>query len=248
MAEAKGSERVLPADILEKKLALIKNGDSQSREEIISSFRSFVARAAVKVCGRTLDWDRDDELSVGLIAFNEAIDRFDENRGVPFPAFARLIIKSRIMDYLRKQARHSSQSLDDASQGLAAFEPVQAWGRYMDQEMAREREEEIAEYKKLISRFGISFDDLVRSSPKHRDARATLLQVSRKLAGDAGLFSQLMSAGKLPVLALSQLAGVHVKTIERGRKYIIAISLIWHFCEDFLYLCTFIKPPGKESG
>lgn len=246
MEGTKGSERVLPADVLEEKLALIKKGDTRAREEIISSFRPFVARAAVKVCGRTLDWD-SDELSVGLIAFNEAIDRFDEKRGVPFPAFARLIIKSRIMDYLRKQTRHSAQSLDDASQGLSAFESVQAWGRYMEQEMAREREEEIAEYKKLISRFGISFDDLVISSPKHRDARATLLRISRDLAGDAGLFSQLMSTGKLPVLALSQLSGVHVKTIERGRKYIIATSMIWHFCEDLLYLCAFIKPPGKES-
>ncbi|MFZ5650807.1 MAG: RNA polymerase sigma-I factor [Bacillota bacterium] len=239
---------MLPADMLEEKLALIKKGDSQAREEIISSFRSFVARAAVKVSGRTLDWDRDDELSVGLIAFNEAIDRFDEKRGVPFPAFARLIIKSRILDYLRKQARHSSQSLDDTSQGLSAFESAQAWGRYMDQEMAREREEEIAEYKKLISRFGISFDDLVKSSPRHRDARATLLRVSGELAGDAFMFAQLMSAGKLPVLALSKMAGVHVKTIERGRKYIIATSLILHFCEDFLYLCAFLRPHGKESG
>ncbi|MFZ5646807.1 MAG: RNA polymerase sigma-I factor [Bacillota bacterium] len=238
---------MLPADILEEKLAFIRNGDSQAREEVISSFRSFVARAAIKVCGRTLEWDRDDELSVGLIAFNEAIDRFDERRGVPFPAFARLIIKSRIMDYLRKQSRHGAQSLDDAGQGLSAFESVQAWGRYMEQETAREREEEISEYKKLISRFGISFDDLIKSSPKHRDARATLLRVSRVLAGNDVLFAQLMSTGKLPVLALSQLAGVHVKTVERGRKYIIATSLIWHYCEDYLYLCTFIKPPGKES-
>lgn len=248
----KGSERVLPVDVLEEKLALIRSGDGQAREELISAHLSFVLRSAVKVCGRTLDQDRDDEVSIGLAAFNEAIDRFDESRGVPFPAFARLIIRSRITDFMRKQHRHitrSGGSLDDSEgQNLPAVEASLAWDRFLDQEAAREREEEIAEYQKVIGELGISFSDLVKCSPKHRDTRASLLGVARKMAADRNLFDQLMATGRLPVLALSQRYGVSVKTIERGRKYIIATAVIWHFCEDFLYLCSFIKPPGKESG
>lgn len=248
----KGSERVLPVDVLEEKLALIRSGDNQAREELISAHVSFVVRVAIKVCGRMVERERDDEISIGLAAFNEAIDRYDENRGVPFPAFARLIIKSRITDFLRKQHRHitrSGGSLDDSDgQGLPAIEASLAWDRYLDQEAAREREEEIAEYRKIIGELGISFSDLVKSSPKHRDTRATMLGIARKLAGDRDLFDQLMASGRLPVLAMTQRYGASAKTIERGRKYIIATAVIWHFCEDFLYLCSFIKSPGKEVG
>ncbi|MFZ5643151.1 MAG: RNA polymerase sigma-I factor [Bacillota bacterium] len=242
---------MLPEDILEKKLDLIKTGDLVTREDLISEYRSFVARAAIKVCGRGLEWDRDDELSISLIAFNEAIDRFDKTRGVPFPAFARLIIKSRLMDYMRKQSRHvtnSGGSLDDLDgRDVSALEVSRAWDQFIDRESAKEREEEIKEYKNIIGQFGITFDDLVKCSPKHRDARANLLRVSRALASDDTLFSQMMSTGKIPVLALSKLAEVHVKIVERGRKYIIATSVIWRYCEDLLYLCSFLRLPGKEA-
>ncbi|MHB8917252.1 MAG: sigma-70 family RNA polymerase sigma factor, partial [Desulfocucumaceae bacterium] len=151
---------MLPVRDLEEKLALIRNGDGQAREDIIDAHRSFVTRVALKVCGRSLEWDRDDELIIGMTAFNEAIDRFDENRGVPFQAFARLIIKSRITDFLRRQQRHHTRSvgsLDDSStQRITAFEVSQAWDRHLEQEAAREREEEIAEYQKVINELGIS--------------------------------------------------------------------------------------------
>jgi len=242
---------VLPVNIMEEKLASAQSGDSQAREDLIAAYRSFVMRAVVKVCGRGMEWSRDDELSIGLIALNEAIDRFDDQRGVPFPAFARLIIKSRIMDYLRQQSRHnnlSGVSLDDFDgQNLSFIESSQAWDLYLQQETEREREEEIGRYKKLLNDLEICFDDLVKASPKHRDARATLLRASKLLSDERHLFSQLMSTGKLPVMALSRLAGINVKTIERGRKYIIATSIIWHFCEDFLYLCSFVKLPEKEA-
>ncbi|MCL6612283.1 MAG: RNA polymerase sigma-I factor [Peptococcaceae bacterium] len=241
---------MLPVIELDEKLSLIRNGDSKAREDFIESHRHFIARAAVKVCGRSLEWDRDDELSIGLAAFNEAIDRFDENRGVPFPAFARLIIKSRITDFLRRQHRHSAHScgsLDDNVQEYSALEISLARDRYLEEEAAREREEEVAEFSRLIGQFGISFDDLVKSSPRHRDTRASLQEIARRLAGDEELFTQLMTTGKLPVAALSRMSGASVKTVERGRRYIIAIALIWRFCEDFLHLCTFIKPPGKGS-
>lgn len=242
---------MLPENILENMLASIRSGNCQSREDLIAEFSPFIARAASKFCGRGLEWGRDDELSIGLLAFNEAIDRYDEQRGVPFPAFARLIIKSRLMDYTRKQSRHTAAgggSLDDTEgRDLSALELSRAWEIYIDQESAREREEEISEYKKVIGQFGITFDDLVRCSPRHRDARATLLRVARVLAGDEQLFAQLMNTGKVPVLALTRQAEVNIKIIERGRKYIIATSIIWRYCEEFLYLCSFIRLPGKES-
>lgn len=242
---------MLPVIEVEEKLALIRSGDRQAREDLIGAYIPFIARASAKVCGRSLEWDRDDELSVGLAAFNEAIDRFDQDRGVPFPAFARLIIKSRVTDFLRRQHRHNAHgglSLDDDSRESSAVEVSRAWERHLEQEATREREEEMAEFGKVLGEFGITFDDLVRVSPKHRDTRSNLLGVARRLAGERDLFGQMMATGKLPVAALAQMCGVNAKTIERGRRYIIATSLIWHFCEDFIYLCSFIKPPEKEGG
>lgn len=248
----KGSDNVLPVEELDRKIDLVLDGDIQAREELIDIYRAFVARVAARVCGRALEWGRDDELSIGLLAFNEALDRFDRERGVPFLAFARLIIKSRLTDFLRKQARHAAHhggSLDfEEGTGPVTGEITRAWEEYWKSESARERQDEIIEYNKTLAGFGISFQDLVRCAPKHRDARAVLLRVSRTLAENEQMFISLASSKKMPVNELAAQTGVHRKTLERGRKYIIATALIWHYCEDFLYLCSFLKPSGKEGS
>lgn len=243
---------MLPVPELEHKLGLARSGDSLARNDLLDTCRPFIARVAQRLCGRRLDWGRDDELSIGLIAFNEAIDRFEEGRQVPFLAFARLIIRSRVTDYLRRETRQTSKtsvSLEAGDeQGIPRAEVAKAWDSHMAEEAAREREEEIREYQEMLSGFGIAFEDLVRCAPKHRDARAGLLAVSRQLAARPDLFKELLQKKKLPARELERLTGTHRKTLERGRKYIIATTLIWYYCEDFLYLCNYLKPTFGKGG
>ncbi|SHF34859.1 RNA polymerase sigma factor [Desulfofundulus australicus DSM 11792] len=241
---------VLPVGNIENLLALARAGDGTAREQLLAECRPFITRVTAGLCRRHLEWGYDDELSIAFMAFNEAIDRYEEDRKVPFLAYARLLIKSRLTDYLRKENRvsaHMAGSLNSELEEMSAFslESSRAWGEYLDREAAREREEEIREYAAMLAEFGISFSDLVRCAPRHRDARQVLLHVSRRLAGDGALFEQLVRTGKLPIKELSLLTGVHRKTLERGRKYIIAMALLWHHCQEYLYLCHYLKASGK---
>lgn len=241
---------VLPVEDLEHLLALARAGDGTAREKLLAECRPFIARVAAGLCRRRLEWGFDDELSIAFITFNEAIDRYEEDRKVPFLAFARLMIKSRITDYLRKEARasaHMAGSLNSEQEDLSVspLESSLAWQDYLAREAAREREEEIRDYTRMLAEFEISFSELVRCAPKHHDARRVLLDVSRRLAADGSLFQQLMKTKKLPLKELSLLTGVHRKTLERGRKYIIAMALLWHHCHEFLYLCYYLKASGK---
>ncbi|WP_152948148.1 sigma-70 family RNA polymerase sigma factor [Desulfofundulus thermobenzoicus] len=242
---------VLPVENLEHLLALARAGDRAARETLLAECRPFVARVTAGFCRRHLEWGLDDELSIAFIAFNEAIDRYQESRQVPFLAFARLMIKSRVTDYLRKEGRMAARrvgSLNGDGEDIYV-NPVEsslAWQDYLAREAAREREEEIKDYAGLLAEFQISFADLVRCAPRHQDARNILLEVAHRLAAEESLFQCLMKTKKLPLKELSVLTGVHRKTLERGRKYIIAIALLWRHCQDFLYLCHYLKPALKE--
>lgn len=59
-----------------------------------------------RVCKRYIDQEQDDEFSIGLIAFNEAIDSFHEGKGSSFFTFARLVISRKVIDYIRQQKHH----------------------------------------------------------------------------------------------------------------------------------------------
>lgn len=220
-------------------LSRARNGDHQAREKLVELHRRFILNTAGATCKQRITWS-DDAASIALIAFNEAVDAYKDERGVPFPAFARLVIRSRIADYLRKEARKSAQSLEElaASGGLPA---EVACHQFAEEEAVRERREEIRRYSELLKDFGLTFRQLADASPKHRDARANFLRAARVLAENDALFSRLIQTKRIPLNELAVATGVPRKTLERGRRYILAVSLIFGYPEEFTYLYSYLK-------
>jgi RNA polymerase sigma factor len=62
---------------LELLLAKAKQGDVDARNTLVEAHRSFIFNVVLSSCRRSLQWGRDDELSIGLIAFDEAVTRFE---------------------------------------------------------------------------------------------------------------------------------------------------------------------------
>ena len=54
-------------------------GDSTLSGSLIREFKPFIASVAQKSVGRYLRYGTDEELSVGLLAFKEAIDSFNHD-------------------------------------------------------------------------------------------------------------------------------------------------------------------------
>ncbi|CCO09293.1 RNA polymerase sigma-I factor [Desulforamulus hydrothermalis] len=229
-----------------------RQGDHQAREQLIAEAKPYIQTTCSKVCGRLLAWGRDDELSVGLMAFNEAIDRFTEKRNMPFWGFARLVIKSRLADHFRREARHRHRPLEyQATAELpVCLETTQAWEDYWQAAEARERQEEVLDFQKELSLFGITINELVEASPKHRDTRENLLAVAKQVAEQPALLAHLMRTKRLPVKELALSSGLHRKTIEKGRRYIIAMALLLHHKERFIYLYSYLKLTGwsRDEG
>lgn len=226
--------------VREALLSRAQNGDREAREELVERHRHFILSTASVCCKKRIGWS-DDTASIALIAFNEAVDAYKENRGVPFPVFARLLIRNRIADYFRKERRKGAESLEElAASGNLALAAV-AYNRFAEEETVRERREEIKRYNDLLREFGLSFRQLADASPKHRDARANFLRVARVLAENEALFKRLLQTKRIPLTELSVATGVPRKTLERGRRYILAISLIFGYPEEFTYLYSYLK-------
>ncbi|MCL6560650.1 MAG: RNA polymerase sigma-I factor [Firmicutes bacterium] len=242
---------MFPVLDMEKTIKTIKQGNRLAREDFLESCKPFVFKVACKFSRRILEWGRDDELAIALIAFNEAIDRFREDSGVPFLAYARLVMGSRLTDYHRRENRNNLASvpLPPPGEGAHDAEYAKAWEVYWEEVAAREREEEIQEFEELLKGYGVSFEDLVKCSPKHRDTRRSLMLAARVLAENNNLMNELKDKKKLPLIELEKKTGVGRKTLERGRKYIIAMALLIYRREDFLYLGSYIKLPAPgERG
>jgi RNA polymerase sigma factor len=232
------------ASPVDKLLGPARSGDKQAREDLLKQYTPLVLRVGSQVSGRYLQVGRDEEVSVGLLGLNEAIDRFDPERGTSFISFAEMVIKRRLIDYYRRQKGRAEIPLseleneDDEGNLLRTVEQRTAIDRFTQEQEAEDRKAEIVRYAKRLTEFGIKFSELVDISPKHEDARERALEAARLVAGNP-LFSQHMQTKReLPLKQLEERVGVSRKTLERQRKYIIAVALI--MLEDFYHLKQYI--------
>ncbi|MTI81307.1 MAG: RNA polymerase sigma factor SigI [Firmicutes bacterium] len=239
--------------VLEEKLHIAQDGDAVAREQVLDAGKPFVLHVASTFCKRKLEWGRDDELSVSLIAFDEAINRYSKEKQIPFMAYARLVIKSRLKDLFRKEAKHKTVSLEqnaypESEKLHSPAEANQAWENHLNEIAARERQEEISEFGKLLKQYGLSYEELVSAAPKHSDTRETLIYSAWQLANDLQLMNQLLSKKRMPISELSLLTGLKRKNLERGRRYIVAMALLFYYRQNYIYIYSYLKLTNWGKG
>lgn len=220
--------------------------DLEAREAFLAESQAFIRHVASQACYRSLEWGRDDELSEALIAFNEAIDLFEVDKGVPFLAYARVLMKRRLIDYYRRQRLRQAISLDqeDIGRGIDVHLGLD---EFREQEQNCERAAEIQQFSKALATLQLTYQDLVAVSPKHRDSRETLLRAARELAFDTELWFQVERKGKVPMQALALKTQIHPKVLERGRKYILAVALLIANQHDYVYLREYVLPQERRA-
>lgn len=220
-----------------------QNGDTDAMEDLLLSYSPFMKKTAGQVCKRFID-DHDEEFSIAMSAFHEAVNGFNEEQNASFLTFAHMVIRRRIIDFIRKESRRNEFSHD--FQGLAEEEGYRSGidasasvKYYSEQQNAAARKEEIAEYEQILSDYGMTFQDLVKASPSHEDARSTAVQIAQLVAETEEYRQFLQNKKKLPVKEIEQLVEVSRKTIERNRKYIIAVTLL--MMSDLHHLKEYLK-------
>lgn len=228
---------------LEETVHTIQQGDLTLQNELIETYKPFIAKSVSSVCKRYIS-EADDEFSIGLIAFNEAIQKYNSTKGSSLLSFADVLIKRRVIDYIRSQAKHRNISLQinedqEEENTHSNVEAQLSIDEYQKKTEAEHRRNEIIQFSQVLKEFDLSFDELVKNSPKHADARKNAMKVAQALVEEKSLQQFLMEKKKLPIKQLEETVQVSRKTIERNRKYIMAISLI--LMGDYLYLRDYIK-------
>ena len=202
--------------------------DVQAADRLIGTYLPFIKAETAKFLKRP-PVEGDDELSIAMIAFHEAIGGYSRNRGA-FLKYAAMLIRSRLIDYSRREQRHSRVvSLDapigeeDTTLGETLADERDPHGETAARDATRA---EIEELTRQMQDFGVSLSDVADNCPRQRrtlDACRKALQYARE---NPGLLDDLLQTKKLPIGQLAAGSGVERKTLERHRKYMVALLLI----------------------
>ena len=82
-------------------------------EYLIEKYMAFLIKTVSSFTGRYISIENDEEFEIALLAFTEAIEKYQTEKGV-FLAFAKLVIVSRLKNYVEKEKKHEKVvSLDE---------------------------------------------------------------------------------------------------------------------------------------
>lgn len=192
-----------------------------SINELIEKHMPFIIKSISDVTGRYVSCENDEELSVGMLGFNEAIERYDNEKG-HFLSFAKLVIASRIKNYLKGENKHQHSSLEELlDKGLEIKD------EYLEQEEDSSLLiDEINKLKDEISSFGFGLDDLANEAPKQQATRSNAIRLSEEISKEEELTSFMYEKKRLPIKKIVLRFAVTEKVIKRSKKFIISVVII----------------------
>lgn len=202
--------------------------NNDAADALIRQYIPFIRAESSKFLGRFCT-DSDDEYSIAMIAFHEAIESYSRDRGA-FLKYAALLIRSRLTDYGRKEKRHQGVvSLDeqgDEDDRTLLEQMADHRDYYEESHNLEATKQEIAELAGVLQQFGVSFADIADHSPRQERTKFECLAAIRHAIENRHLLDELLKTKKLPLAELVKGSGSDRKTLERHRKYLLAMLVI----------------------
>ncbi|MGL5380532.1 sigma-70 family RNA polymerase sigma factor [Clostridium sp.] len=205
--------------------AICASGDeirSRDLNILIEEYMPMIIKSVSDITGRYVSLGNDDEISIALIAFKEAVDKYDDERG-SFSSFARLVISSRVKSYLIKENKHkNTSSIEELKESGIDVAEICSTPIESNNELAIE----IGRLKDEIESFGFSFEDLVQESPKHEDTRNRAIHISEKVNDEEDLKLFMYEKKRLPIKQISLRLTVTEKILKKSKRFIISVVVI----------------------
>ncbi|MBR3281971.1 MAG: sigma-70 family RNA polymerase sigma factor [Ruminococcus sp.] len=202
--------------------------DSRAADELIAEYMPFIRSETAKFLNRPPN-SSDDELSIAMFAFYESIKNYSRLRG-SFLKFASLQIKNRLIDNFRKEKRSKGLiSLDqpDEDEKNELIDTISdEHDEYAESELREATQQEIAELSAQMTDFGVSMTDVADNSPRQRRTLEICNKAVRYARNNPEILADFLRTKKVPISRLAEGADVERKSLERHRRYLVAVLLI----------------------
>ncbi|MDD2269335.1 MAG: sigma factor [Eubacteriales bacterium] len=218
--------------------------DATVFSDFIDSKKNFIIGCIFKTTKKYVS-KSDDEWSVALIAFSDAIKTYSYNKGGFLP-YAEKIIKNRLIDYYRSQQKYKSEFFvnpvvfdcepseddEDAPIKIAVAEKIVL---HEDNSIKYE----IDAITSVFKEYGFSFYDLAKCSPKSKKTKEACKQAVLYILNNEKLISDIKTTKQLPINNIQKNTDLPRKLIETHRRYIIAAMEI--LSGEYPYLAEYVS-------
>lgn len=213
--------------------------------------KGFILNCAFRTTNRYVTTG-DDEWSIALFAFSNAVKTYNLDKGSFLP-YAELLIKRHLIDYYRSIKKYSPEltvnpiifesnvGADDTDIGIK-IEVAEKMIINQDDSLKYEIEAANAEFLE----FGFSFFSLIECSPKSVKTKAACKQAIQYILENSLLMEEIYIKKQLPLKIIQKNTLLPRKLLEHHRKYIIAaITILSGEYPCLAEYLSFIKKEGN---
>lgn len=210
---------------LTQRIARAKRDDAEL-ERMVADYLPFIKKEVGKTGAQALEYD--DRISLGMLVFMGCVRQYEEQRGA-FLSYASTCIRNRLVDEVRKQDKAGTVSftLDEEAESGATLDARVSLAAYDKKQEQLGLQEEIGLLSDQLAAYGISFGDLARICPRQKRSRALCADLARQVLDEEEMRAGFQQSGRLPQRELARKAGVSEKTVEKYRRYIVALLVIY---------------------
>ncbi len=236
-------------------------GSNDALEKLIAEYQSFILACASRAVNHFVT-KSDDEWSIALIAFNEAVQNYDSTKG-DFRGFSNLIIRRRLNDHLKKEYRRMNEvptepmilqgglsmgeneaAGDDGTHAAEAVSEDSVSGNTAAWPGQYTISDKISAVQQELKVFGFSFFDVSDSTPRAAKTKDACVKAAAVMLKTPAFLTMLKESGTLPISKLASVSGVKRKILERHRRYIIAAVVILN--GDYPLLAEYMRTVKDE--
>lgn len=191
---------------------MVLNHDKEKINKFIKDYTPFIIKTVSTLKGQYLDLENDEEYSVALMAFNEAMEKYNYEKGA-FLNFAKIVIESRVKNYWISIKKHQHVDLDDV--------PV------VIEDNNEDLVHEIKEFEKTLLLFDLDFETLIEVAPKHSDTRKRAISIASKTSQNKTFVNHIYEKKRLPITLMSKAYDVSIKIIKKSKVFILSTVIIF---------------------
>ncbi len=224
----------------------------KAADDLVRKYLPFIKSETAKFLGRIPLEGEDDEIGIAMFAFHEAAMAYEKGRGA-FLSFAAKAIKNRLIDYQRREKRHSQNlsldeplALDEGKEETLLDRVDTGRDEIAERAQIAATKEEINEFAFQLGNYGLSLADIAENCPKQERTFAACQKALAFAKENPFVLEQLISTGKVPMAAIVSASGVDRKTLERHRKYLLAILLA--YTNGFEIIRGHLAKVSKKGG
>ena len=209
----------------------------ENRNKLIEENKVFIYTTTEYFCNRPLDWSKDHELNIALIAFNRACESQDELH-TNFLGHAYALIQSALISYYIKLEAPITLTLE--LDNKIYLEYVTSLGDFEMYFENKARAMEIALLAEELKKHKISYKNLQNINFPDKVLKNNLFNLVLKICKDDSLAENILLNRCFNMDNLSSLTHLGWELIKKYKKYIIMLLLVFSH-EDYIYFKAYLN-------